>query len=116
MKNGHKTMKHVPTLRALADELEISYSSAKDLKRDGLAANGYGYSLAEARKLLSVRALRARDLVRGGDMDGLALKKRRLELDCALRQFDLELAQNQWVRRDASGNGARSSSRSEAIL
>jgi hypothetical protein len=77
----------------------ISYSSAKDLKRDGLAANGHDYSLAEARKLLSVRALRARDLVHGSDMDGVALKRRRLELDCKLREFDLEIARSEWVRK-----------------
>ena len=102
--NGQKAngcVKHVATLRALADHLQISYSSAKDLKRDGLSANGHGYSLVEARKLLSVRALRARDLVRGGDTTGLDLKKRKLDLDCQLRQLDLEIAKGLWVHKAA---------------
>ena len=90
--------RYAPTLRALADDLKISYSSAKDLKRDGLILNGRGYSLAEARKFLSIRSLRARDLA--GDPDGVALKKRRLQLDIELRQMDLELARNLWVRKE----------------
>jgi hypothetical protein len=34
-------------------------------------------------------------------MDGLLLKKKRLQLDCQLREFDLQLARNEWIRRDA---------------
>jgi hypothetical protein len=88
---------YVPTLQALAHRLQVSGSSIKNLRRDGLRSCARGYRLSEARKLLGVRALRARNIA--VSPDALQLKTEKLELEVERARFELELSKGEWSRK-----------------
>ena len=88
---------YAPTLRSLAERLQVSNSSIKNLRRDGLRSCARGYRLSEARKLLGIRSLRARNVA--ASPDALTLKTQKLELDVQRARFELEVSKGEWVRK-----------------
>jgi hypothetical protein len=98
---------YVPSLRELASRLNISGSTAKNLRRDGLRVHRHGYHVEEARRLLNVRAMRARNIA--ASPDALKLKTEKLELDVQKARFELEVSKGEWVRKvDVSREWRRS--------
>lgn len=88
---------YAPTLRDLAVCLSISSSTAKNLRRDGLRVHRRGYHVEEARRLLNVRAMRARNIA--ASPDALRLKTQKLELDVERARFELEVSKGEWIRK-----------------
>ena len=95
-KNTHDD-EYAPTLRDLAHRLQVSASSVKNLRRDGLRSDAQGYRVSEARQLLAIRSLRARSLARSPD--ALTLKTEKLQLEIDRARFELEVSKGEWVRR-----------------
>ncbi len=92
--------RHAPSLPALADELNISGSSAKNLCRDGLIKRAQGYSIFEAQELLRRRTLRVAHLQKGTTAEAAILAKtRKLEADAARAELELEIARSEVISR-----------------
>ncbi len=94
------TLRHARSLPVLADALNLSDSSVKNLCRDGLIKRSQGYSIPEAQELLRRRTLRVAHLQKGTTAEAAILAKtRKLEADAARAELELEIARSEVISR-----------------
>src|SRR5688500_20096686 len=87
------------TLERLGEQLRISRTSTRNLRRDGLRRLRSGYSFSEAAHLLKARALRVAHLRHGSEAIAEA-KMRKLAVDADFAELALAKLQGHLVLQD----------------
>jgi biotin operon repressor len=101
---GHRkgsSSQYAASLDALAEALNISRTSTKNLRRDGLSRNRQGYSIEEATELLRRRTLRVAHFRNGTAEAAIAAKTRKLEADAERAELELAREKASVVSRES---------------